>query len=454
MQTVILGAGISGLTAAYALSRIPGASCSVYEEGSAPGGLCQTHKYDGFTFDAISHVLHFRSAEAEQLAEKVVAGKLTQHERRSWIYFRGRYIPYPFQSHLGFLPFAERVSCLTGYLAAYATQHAKAHQAPENFEEWIHSHFGTGIARHFMTPYNTKLWRLSPREMSADWVRAFVPTISIRDIFRSFYGKNNTSLGYNSYFIYPDAGGVQSLVDGLAAHASDIHLNHRAVSIDLDGRVIRFETGEEVCYDRVISSVPLRSLALMTTGLPEELREASRELRCTSLLSLNYCLRRPLPHRHHWTYFPEPEFPFFRLVFPSNISASHAPPGCGIICAEVSDFDSRRIEEINQQTRRHLRNLRLIESDADIILCVKTPLSHAYPVHDLGRQDRVDRLLDFFKSRGIWSIGRFGGWRYSSIDDAMAEALQVVRELYPLSAGRNSASTGNAPPVTTQTPTR
>ena len=68
-----------------------------------------------------------------------------------------------------------------------------------------------------MTPYNTKLWGLPPREMSADWVRAFVPTVSTRDIFRSFFGKNNTSLGYNSYFVYPDEGGVQSLVDGLAA---------------------------------------------------------------------------------------------------------------------------------------------------------------------------------------------------------------------------------------------
>ncbi len=53
------------------------------------------------------------------------------------------------------------------------------------------------------------------------------------------------------------------------------------------------------------------------------------------------------------------------------------------------------------------------------------------PLLHLGREIRVASLLEFFKSRDVWSIGRFGGWRYSSIDDAIVEALQAVRECVP-----------------------
>src|SRR3990172_1703397 len=156
MQTVILGAGISGLTAAYALSRLSGEDYGIYEQQSHSGGYCRTVRQDGFSFDVVSHVLHFRSPVAEQLVRELVDGNLVRCQRSAWIYFRGRYIPYPFQLHLGYLPLPERLACLSGYGQAWLRRRLNGTSEALNFQQWIEHYLGDGIARQFMTPYNRK----------------------------------------------------------------------------------------------------------------------------------------------------------------------------------------------------------------------------------------------------------------------------------------------------------
>ena len=429
MKTVVLGGGVSGLTAAYALNRIHHTPCVLYEKEPTVGGLCRTLEHDGFVFDSVSHVLHFRSKRSEHLARAVLDGNLMRHERNACIFLRGRYIPYPFQTHLGFLPFLEKTSCLVGYLRAWVKHLLGKSTSPANFEEWIHSHFGAGIAETFMVPYNTKLWGVSPQAMSFDWVGTFVPGLSLSQVFASLFRKTSNGLGYNSHFFYPQRGGIELLADGIAMLVSEIRLGHRVVAIDLHRRVVRFEPAHEETYDRLISTIPLRSLIQMASGVPQELRDLSRELRSTTLLNFTYCINHPLPHSFHWVYFSEPEFPFFRLVFPSNFSSSLAPPGCSIISAEVSVHDPGRSSKLDHEIRLKLQELGLLQSPSDIIHSESNYFEHAYPVHDLGRESRVARLHAFLNSTGVWSIGRFGGWRYTSIDDAMDEAYQTAETI-------------------------
>ena len=41
---------------------------------------------------------------------------------------------------------------------------------PRNFKEWILAMCGRGIARHFMVPYNRKIWTVDPSEMAYQWI--------------------------------------------------------------------------------------------------------------------------------------------------------------------------------------------------------------------------------------------------------------------------------------------
>jgi protoporphyrinogen oxidase len=428
VHTIILGAGISGLTAAYGLSRIPAQTYRIYEQQPRTGGYCQSERQDGFTYDVVSHVLHFRTPETQQLVRELLDGNLVQHKRRASIYFRHRYIPYPFQMNLGYLSPLDRASCFAGFCRAWLRRRMNADLEPGNFEEWIQRYLGEGLARRFMRPYNTKLWGRPPEQLSVDWLRPFVPQTSGWSVLASVLSKFVTQVGYNSYFYYPERGGIQTLVESLESRVAPVQTNHRAVEINLNRRTVRFQDGLEASYDRLFSTIPLKTLALLAIGLPDELRRDAEELRCTSLLALTYCISAPLPHSYHWLYFPEPQYPFFRIVFQSNISSSLAPENSSMISVEISEPDANRQGELDQSVRQHLVELGFIRKASDIRLSARNHFTHAYPVHDLGREARVSRLLEFFKSRDVWSIGRFGAWRYSSIDDAITEALEVVRE--------------------------
>ncbi len=196
-------------------------------------------------------------------------------------------------------------------------------------------------------------------------------------------------------------------------------------------------------YQRLISTIPLPSLIERVRGIPEELRREVDGLRWTSLLNLTFCLRRSLPRPFHWVYFPESDFPFFRLVFPSNISSGLAPEGSGLIAAEISNPEPGREEELERHALKCLEQLGWILQPSDVVRVVRNHFPYAYPVHDLERASRVERLLDFLESKQVWSIGRFGAWRYSSIDDAITEAFLTVPkvlECSPSSVLRNGAT--------------
>jgi protoporphyrinogen oxidase len=427
LHTVILGAGISGLSAAYALQQISPRSYSLYEQAPTVGGLCRTQKVDGYQFDTVSHVLHFRSEETRNLVQQIVGDDLVRQERSAWIYFQRRYVPYPFQTHLNALPSAAKLDCLHGYLKAWAKRELAGEREPENFGEWVDQYFGSGIARHFMRPYNQKLWGVKPEELSLDWIRPFVPQTQLRQVISNVLSRrNHHEVGYNPWFFYPARGGIQTVCKAFQSQLADVHLDHEAIEIDLDKRTVHFRDGGRVSYEHLISTIPLPSLVKRIKGIPERFREEVTELRWTSLLNLTYCLKRPLPWPYHWVYFPEAEFPFFRLVFPSNISAELAPEGAGLIAAEISNPGPGSEEEVEKQIQSCLVKLGWIEKADDVVRVVRNYFPYAYPVHDLKRGERVRRLLHFLQTRQVWSIGRFGAWRYSSMDDAITEALHIA----------------------------
>lgn len=431
LKTVILGAGISGLSAAYALHGISPQGYSVYEKAPTVGGLCRTQRVNGYRFDTVSHVLHFRGEETMGLVQQIVGEELIRQERSAWIYFQGCYVPYPFQTHLNALPSAAKLDCLSGYLRAWVKRKMTSGREPENFDEWVEQYFGGGIARHFMRPYNQKLWGAKPEELSLDWIRPFVPQTELRQIISNVFSRrNHHDVGYNPWFFYPARGGIQTICEAFQSRLTDVHLNQEAVEIDLETRTVQFRSGDRVGYGRLISTIPLPSLIQRARGIPEKLRQEAAELRWTSLLNLTYCLRRKLPRPFHWVYFSEPEYPFFRLVFPSNISGELAPDGGGLISAEISNPGPGKEEELEKQVQALLIKLGWIERADDVVGIVRNYFPYAYPVHDLARGERVRRLLHFLQTRRVWSIGRFGAWRYSSMDDAITEALRIAPAIH------------------------
>ncbi len=174
---VILGGGLCGLSTALHLSEA-GVNWLLLEREDRVGGHARTDETRGFHFDKTGHWLHLRDPGIQKLVGELLPGELTRVERKARIFSHGVLTRYPFQANLHGLPPSIIAECLIEFLRA--AERRKSASAPANFEEFCQQSFGAGISRHFMIPYNQKLWGRTRARSPASGARASCPSPSSR----------------------------------------------------------------------------------------------------------------------------------------------------------------------------------------------------------------------------------------------------------------------------------
>ena len=114
-KVVILGAGLSGLCVANFLQR-KGIPAKLFEKDKRIGGLCKSVSIDGFTFDVSGHFLHLQNDTITSLLNSLLDNRLSQLERKASVYAFDKFIPYPFQSNLSYLPFDVKKQCFDDFV--------------------------------------------------------------------------------------------------------------------------------------------------------------------------------------------------------------------------------------------------------------------------------------------------------------------------------------------------
>src|SRR5262249_50897599 len=141
--------------------------------------------------------------------------------------------------------------------------------APRNFEEWIVRRFGGGIAKHFMLPYNRKLWARNLARLSCDWVaeRVAAPRAEPAGADRRPPLQADTIVGY------PARGGFGEIYRKLAERVRTLHTRRTVVRIDPVGRVAQTDDGATFRWQRLVSTMPLPRLLGLAEGVPRALVE-------------------------------------------------------------------------------------------------------------------------------------------------------------------------------------
>src|SRR3954467_10188128 len=177
VDTLILGAGLAGLSAAYHLEG----GFHIVEKSERPGGLCKSQLRASpagtFTFDHTGHWLHLRDPEVRKLVDLLLPDAFARIERQARISSHGVYTHYPYQVNTFGLPPAVVSELLLGFHEAHFGEAGRAlrEREPATFAEFILRHLGAGFGKHFMFPYNEKLYTVHPAELSAAWCGRFVP---------------------------------------------------------------------------------------------------------------------------------------------------------------------------------------------------------------------------------------------------------------------------------------
>ena len=97
VRFLVLGAGITGLTAAWELSKRFAGDVVALDKSTTVGGLAGTFARDGLAFDHGSHRLHDGyDPAAGALIQSLCGEELLRRERRGRLYLGERAIHTPF----------------------------------------------------------------------------------------------------------------------------------------------------------------------------------------------------------------------------------------------------------------------------------------------------------------------------------------------------------------------
>lgn len=423
---VIVGGGLAGLSAAYEAKK-RGLPHLLFEREARVGGLVRSERQQGFVFDYTGHLLHLKEERTKALVLKELGlqDDFVVVKRNAWVYSHGVYTRYPFQANLYGLPAPVIHECLEGLLHAKAPK--PKFKGVESFEDWNLRTLGRGIYKHFMEPYNTKLWGVHPSEMTVEFQGRFVPKPSLRQIVEGALSDTGRPIGYNASFLYPKRDGIETLTRGFARQVA-AHLNHEAVGLDLKAKEIRFSNGRRQHYRKLISSLPLPRLIAILQSKPKEIAKAASRLRASSVLNVNFGIQGRNVSDKHWIYVPETKLPFYRVGFYHNFSKLLAPLGCSSVYAEMSYSAERPLDKKKApaRVRDGLIAMGILKPKDKIAVTWVADIPGAYVVYDRERTENVKKIQAFLRSEGIISTGRWGNWEYAAMEDAIWQGAEAV----------------------------
>ena len=406
---LVLGAGVSGLGFAQAASD---RAVTVLEKEETPGGYCRTTIRNGFVWDFSGHFFHFATPEIrDYFTQRIPDDELVHARKNTKIYYNGRYIDYPFQKNIHQLDKREFIDCL------YALYFREKRECYQSFSDMLYGRFGSAITEKFLKPYNEKLYACSLESLDADAMGRFFPYADFDAVMRNMKAADDDS--YNQTFLYPKKG-ANMFVQALLRDVRDVRLGCAALRVDAASRTVYTNEGE-YRYRKLVSTLPLPTLlGLMGKPRPDALTG-------NQVLVLNLGFdRKSAITDVHWVYVPQREFPFYRVGFYDNIlgqdrmslyvelgfARDHQPDAERELAGVLDGL--RRMGVVNGQ--------RLIDHEARV-------MDPAY-VHVSGAGQRcaadVKRALE---SEDIYTLGRYGDWKYCSIEDCILDARALAARL-------------------------
>ncbi len=433
-EVLIIGAGPCGIGCARELERLGHHDWLILEQADHAGGLASSVvDRAGFTWDLGGHVVFSHFGEFDALLAEVMGDEVLDHERSSYVRFDGRWVPYPFQNNLRYLPEAVTTECLAGLAEAPGGDPGM------DFATWMRSVFGAGITRHFMAPYNFKVWATRSEEMASTWIAERVSVLDYERALRNVTERrDDAAWGPNNRFVFPAVGGTGEIYTRAAARLGErIRYGREVVRVDPEARRVGLADGTELTYGTLVSTVPLDRLVGCLSDCPPALHAAAAKLRHSSVYMVGVGYEQPLSDDKSWLYFPQNHAPFYRATNFAKYSPANVPGGdISRYCAymtETSFSDQKPVarEGLEAAVEAGLRAAGVVEGRPGVASMHVEEIDYAYPVPTLERDEALGEIQPWLVGRGIYSRGRFGSWRYEigNMDHAVKMGVDAARAL-------------------------
>lgn len=446
-ETVIIGAGPAGLTAAYELGKRDRHTV-VLEADDVVGGISRTARVDDWRFDIGGHRFFTKVKPVRDLWHEILPDDdFLLRPRMSRIYYRNRFYDYPLRAFnaLRNLGIIEAIRCVLSYLWVRI-------RPPEDlstFEGYIASKFGWRLYGIFFKTYTEKVWGVPADQIQADWAAQRVKNLDLlRAIINSLAPRRNqkeiTSL--IEEFEYPRHGpGMmwERCHELVEAQGSAVHFHHPVTRIEHDaGRahtvVASSPDGEArfECAD-VISSMPIpRLVQAMDPAPPAEVLAAADGLSFRDFLTVALVVPEASGFPDNWIYIHAPDVEVGRVQNFRSWSPQMVPDagktclGLEYFVTEGDELWTADDDDLVELATREMEQLGLLDpGSVEKGFVVRMP--KAYPMYDATYRENVDILRAWLAEAtpNVYPVGRNGMHRYNNQDHSMYTAMLTVENI-------------------------
>lgn len=414
MQKVaIIGAGVSGMTAARVLSAR--FQVTVYERDSMPGGLIKCRRVDGSLFHTCGgHVFNTKRQDIARWFWSIFNQDtdFVKSDRNSVVRLEQALVPYPIENHVYMLDAETQNSFIKDCLTIAGT-HAPA---PENFETFLRQRFGDTLYKLYFKPYNEKVWRCDLKHVPLDWLEGKLPMPTVQEMLFNNFNHVEEKQFVHSSFYYEKNNGSQFLADTLA-EGLDIRYNADISTITYSGGKW-LVAGQE--YDKIVYCGNIKEMIRCLRGVDVSAYAEEVENLAYHGTTAVFCQIDANPYS--WMYLPSDRYACHRIICTGNFAKSNNAPSLpsGRITATVEFTDAVSLEDI-------LRDLSNMPYHP-------TYLSHqynryTYPVQTHSTRRMIQNLKRVLAQSDCYFTGRFADWEYYNMDVAMAAAMNTCAEL-------------------------
>lgn len=423
-NTIILGSGISGLSAGYHLKK-QGLFPIIYEKENDWGGLCSNFTIDGFRFDKFVHFTFAKEEYVHNIFNS--SSELYEHPAISNNYYKGYWLKHPAQNNLYPLQEDEKTKIINDFKKRPQIEISKI----KDYAQWLECQYGNYFAHNFPFAYTRKYWGREAKDLETKWVGNRMHSPSLEEVIEgATKPKNDKNFYYTSVMRYPKKGGFKSILN-TTREGLDIGFNKEVIEIDTKEKIVYFKDGSSQKYDNLISSLPLPEIVKMIRDIPKDVSRAGKNLKHTSGYMVSLGFRRDDVAKDLWFYIYDEDILSARVYSPSLKSKDNVPEGCSSIQAEIffaNDTEAPSPDRVLENTIEKLSQMGLFEKEEIAVQDIRfEKYANIIFDHEIYKNRQI--VLDYINSIGIKTIGRFGKWEYFWTNQAFLNAKETVEKL-------------------------
>jgi protoporphyrinogen oxidase len=434
-NTLIIGAGPTGLSVAYLLKNKGIKDFIIVEKNNRTGGLSKSFKDElGFTWDLGGHVVHDKNKNFVSFTKTLLKENIIKQQRKANIFFKNSFVPYPFQNNIAFLPNKYKTTFLKDL------KQLKNQQQNTNiktFKDWISHNFGAQLSKHFMIPQNQKSWQFPLKQMGTMWLNKKISKPPLKQIAQECKKNNPDVLNWGTHqnFYYPKHGGIGQLWQNTAKQLkTKVQLNTKIDRIKAEPKTAITNSGTKIQYKQLITTIPLPKLAeILEPQL--KIKNYTNQLKKNSGLIIGFGFnKQPANNNWHWMYFPEKKYPFFRLCQLSKFSPYNVPNSSySSILAEISWRKKKpHLEKTFNKVKKQITNILYKDNKVKTISSFVKFTPYYYPIPTINRDQHLKKIDNLLKNKDIYSLGRFGSWKYEkgNMDGCFKQSKKIIQTLF------------------------